>query len=237
VTATTTPHGVAIELAGLVVTAGGATILGPLDLTVEAGEHLLLVGASGSGKSTLLRAVAGLAIPSAGVVALDGHEVSRPGKLVVRPEERGVGMLFQGGALWPHLSVRRTLGFVLARAGVKGAEATARITELLADVELSGFDDRMPATLSGGEKQRLALARALATGAGGPRILLLDEPLGPLDVELRAALLAKLAALHAKHRWTVIHVTHDPAEARDASTRVARLVGGRLVSIEDRGAS
>jgi ABC-type sugar transport system ATPase subunit len=216
----------ALRVRGLVVEAGGKAILGPLDLEVAEREHLLLVGASGSGKTTLLRAIAGLAVPAAGEIALFGRAVSAPGKLVVRPERRGVGMLFQGAALWPHMSAARALAFALACAGVPRAERPARVRELLARAELSAFADRMPATLSGGEAQRLALARAMA---GSPRILLLDEPLGPLDAELRVSLLARLAALHDELGWTTIHVTHDPGEAAAYATRTIRLSGGRLV--------
>jgi iron(III) transport system ATP-binding protein len=223
----------AVRLQGLAVDAPGAPrstgkrILGPIDLTLATGENLLLVGPSGSGKSTLLRAIAGLAAPAAGTVELCGRTASSPGRIDVRPERRGVGMLFQGAALWPHMSVARTLSFALSCAGVPRAVRGERTRELLRRVELEGLDDRMPATLSGGEAQRLALARAMA---GAPRILLLDEPLGPLDAELRASLLATLGALHAELGWTTIHVTHDPAEAARHATRTVRLERGLLAA-------
>ena len=216
---------VAIEVRGLIVTTEtGRRILGPVDLDVAAGEHVLLVGPSGCGKTTLLRAIAGLLRPSAGTVALGGRPASAPGRILIRPEQRRVGMLFQGGALWPHMSARRTLEFVLRSS--HSPARRARVAELLALVRLAGAEERLPATLSGGEKQRLALARALA---GEPRVLLLDEPLGPLDSELRADLLAMLARLHEEQGWTTVHVTHDPEEAGGYAARVLRMEDGRLV--------
>ena len=220
-------RGPAVELRGLSVRQGGHTLLEPVDLTITEGEHVLVVGASGSGKTTILRAVAGLVTPSAGEVRLFGAEASRAGKLTLAPEDRGVGMLFQGGALWPHMSVEKTLRFAARRSG--GADA-ARIAELLALVRLEGMEKRMPATLSGGERQRLALARAMASR---PRLVLLDEPLGPLDAELRTELLERLADLHRGQGWTTLHVTHDPDEARIHADRIVRLRDGRLVEVEE----
>ena len=211
----------AARVSGLTVHAGKSRLLGPVDLELVEGEHLLLVGPSGCGKTTLLRALAGLATPSAGTVELGGRPASAPGKLLLPPEQRGVGMLFQGGALWPHMSVTKTLAFVLRHAGV--SDVKGRIAELVARVRLEGLEKRTPATLSGGEKQRLALARALA---GNPRLVLLDEPLGPLDAELRTDLLATLRRLHQEEGWTMVHVTHDPAEASQHATRTLRMEGG-----------
>jgi ABC-type Fe3+/spermidine/putrescine transport system ATPase subunit len=217
----------AVLVRGLEVRSGAARLLGPLDLAVEEGEHVLLVGPSGSGKTTLLRALAGLVAPAAGTLELFGARASSPGKVDLCPERRGVGMLFQGGGLWPHMSVARTLRFALSAAGVPRGARPARVRELLERVELIGFDERLPGTLSGGEAQRLALARALAAS---PRLLLLDEPLGPLDAELRGSLLGMLANLHRDLGWTAIHVTHDPAEAARVATRTVRLEQGRLVA-------
>jgi iron(III) transport system ATP-binding protein len=215
----------AVRCEALEVELGGERRLGPLDLTVEPGAHLLLCGPSGCGKTTLLRALAGLARPSAGRIHLHGELVSDGARELVPPHRRGIGFLFQGGALWPHMSVRRTLEFALEHAGVTRSERAIRRSELLDWVELSGYDERLPGTLSGGEAQRLALARALA---GKPRLLLLDEPLGPLDAELRSALLGRLGRLQRELALTVIHVTHDPAEARTIATREVRLRAGRL---------
>ena len=219
----------AVELRGVCVEAAGTRIAGPLDLTVAPGEHLLLTGPSGCGKSTLLRAVAGLARPTAGEVHLFGELASRGPKLTIPPAKRGIGILFQGGALWPHMSAARTLEFVLRARRTPQAEIPGRIRELLEWVELSGYEERMPGTLSGGEAQRLALARALAVR---PRLLLLDEPLGPLDAELRGALLTRLADLQRQFELTVIHVTHDPDEARELATRTLGMRAGRIESAE-----
>lgn len=214
----------AIELRGVEVSVGGTRLVGPVDLTVDKGEHLLLSGRSGCGKTTLLRAIAGLARPSAGSVTLFGETASEGARLALAPEKRGIGFLFQGGALWPHMSARKTIEFVLKAAGSK-ADPRARVAELLEQVELPGYEDRMPGTLSGGETQRLALARALAAE---PRLLLLDEPLGPLDADLRGALIERLGRLQRDLGLTVVHVTHDPDEARSIATRAARMVDGRM---------
>ncbi|MCB9916747.1 MAG: ATP-binding cassette domain-containing protein [Planctomycetes bacterium] len=215
----------AVELAGVEVFAGKTRVLGPVDLAVAAGEHVTLVGPSGCGKTTLLRVVAGLARLSAGRVSLFGELVTDGARQLVAPERRGIGMLFQGGGLWPHMTARATLEFVLGRAGVPRGERRARVSELLEAVELVGFEERKPGTLSGGEAQRLGLARALA---GAPRLLLLDEPLGPLDAELRRALLARIDDLQRARGLTLLHVTHDPEESEMYSTRTLHLQSGRL---------
>lgn len=216
----------AIALKGLSIHAPGSKgdpILGPITLEIQAAEHVLIVGPSGGGKSTLLCAIAGLSIPSSGSIELWGKLASDGSGLALPPERRGVGMLFQGGALWPHMSVKKTLSFVLKNAGLEAG--SARITELLEDVRLGGFEKRMPGTLSGGERQRLALARSMASE---PRILLLDEPLGPLDKELRVDLLQTLEDLRLRHSWTTLHVTHDPAEAESFADRILSIQGGKL---------
>ncbi len=217
-------HQAAIAIRGLTVQAGDKRIMGPVDLDVEEGEHVLLVGPSGSGKSTLLRAIAGLEAPADGEVHLFGRQASAEGRVRIPPQDRGVGLLFQGGALWPHMTVLQTLLFVLKRRGVAGVNGTAKAQELLELVDLTGIDEQKAPTLSGGEAQRLSLARALASE---PRILLLDEPLGPLDAPRRAALLDQLSDLGTRLGLTVLHVTHDPGEAE----RVA----SRTVSISDQG--
>ena len=214
-----------LRVEGLALSLGGRPVLRDVHLQLEAGEHVLLVGASGSGKSSLLQAVAGLLQPSAGRIFLDGQLATDGPRVLVRPERRGIGYLFQGGALWPHLSVAGTLDFVLRAAKRPRDERRRRVDELLEWVELTGLEKRRPGTLSGGEAQRLALARALAAG---PRLLLLDEPLGPLDGHLRGALLARLADLQQRLRFAALHVTHDPAESAGVATRTLTLDQGRL---------
>lgn len=206
----------AVECKGLAIRAGRTEILTEISLRIEPEEHVLLVGPSGAGKSTLLRAIAGLAIPSKGEIHLFGELASRPGELVLAPDKRGVGFLFQGGALWPHMSVAGTLDFVLKHREKDRSARKHRIQELLEIVDLAGYEKRRTPTLSGGEAQRLGLARALASE---PKILALDEPLGPLDAPRREALLDQLHALSTRFGLTTIHVTHDPGEAARVATR------------------
>lgn len=210
----------AISLRGLRTHLGANATLGPLDLDLAVGEHALLVGPSGCGKSSLLRILAGLLRPDAGDISLFGQEVSRGSKIMVPPRRRGIGFLFQGGALWPHMSVAAHLNFVLRCADVGPAEWDARRVELLSQVGLEGFGNRRPGTLSGGEAQRLALARALAPR---PRLLLLDEPLGPLDAERRTSLLELFENLRGRLDLTILHVTHDPAEAATTTDRTLHM--------------
>lgn len=218
----------AVECKGLAIRAGKTEILHDISLRIEPEEHVLLVGPSGAGKSTLLRAIAGLAEPSEGEIYLFGKLASKPGELVLAPQQRGVGFLFQGGALWPHMSVAGTLDFVLKRKGQDRPTRKRRIQELLEIVDLDGYDARRAPTLSGGEAQRLGLARALATD---PKILALDEPLGPLDAPRREALLDQLQSLSKRFGLTTIHVTHDPAEAERVATRTISMTeAGELVA-------
>ena len=219
----------ALRIRGLLFSPGPDLDLGPFDLTVAEGEHVLIVGASGCGKTSLLRLVAGLERPREGSIDLFGTRASDGPRLLLAPEKRPVGMLFQEGALWPHMTAARTLEFVLRRRGVAREDRAGRIRELLATVELEGLEQRLPATLSGGEAQRLSLARALA---GDPRLLLLDEPLGPLDTGLRTALMERLRDLEQSLGLTTLHVTHDPAEAAALADRVLHMDGGRLVEGE-----
>ncbi|MEZ6016601.1 MAG: ATP-binding cassette domain-containing protein [Planctomycetota bacterium] len=218
----------AVQAVDVSVSVGGRTLLTGATLALWPGEHVLLVGASGSGKTTLLRAIAGLVAPTRGRIALFGRAASEPGRVLIPPAERSVGLLFQGAALWPHMSARGTLDFVLARRGVARAARKARVGELLELCDLAGFEERRAATLSGGEAQRLGLARALAAE---PEVLLLDEPLGPLDAPRRAGLLDRLQTLQRRLGLTVLHVTHDPDEARRVADRVLTLEAGGVTEL------
>ncbi|HEX6885164.1 MAG TPA: ATP-binding cassette domain-containing protein [Planctomycetota bacterium] len=217
----------AVELAGVTVELGGRRVLGPLDLALPEGSWTVIVGPSGCGKTTLLRLVAGLERPSAGTLRLAGRPASADGRLLLPPEQRSIGFVFQGAGagLWPHLSARATLEFVLACRGVARPERRTRAAELLERVGLAGLAERRPGELSGGEAQRLALARALAVE---PRLLLLDEPLGALDLPLRATLAETLAGIHARLAPTILYVTHDPREVAGHATRTLALRAGRL---------
>lgn len=220
----------AVAARELEVVLDGRPALGPLTLAVEPGEHALVVGPSGSGKTTLLRALAGLVPLRHGRVELFGQLATDGARVLLPPERREVGFLFQGGALWPHLSVRRTLEFVLRARRVPRRDWPDQVRRLVTLVDLEGYEARKPGTLSGGEGQRLALARALAAA---PRVLLLDEPLGPLDAVRRRELLERLERLRLELSLTVLHVTHDPDEAAAAGvTRRLVLEAGRLVDQE-----
>jgi len=200
-------------------------LTGPVDLEIPQGEHVLIVGPSGCGKTSLLRAIAGLSRKTRGTVELFGQVATQGGKHTLAPEKRGIGYLFQGGALWPHMSALKTLHFTLRAGGVPKSERPERAAELLSLVGLEGFEERRPAELSGGEGQRLALARALCLR---PRLLLLDEPLGPLDAPLRASMLASIERLAEEFALTILHVTHDPREAQSAATRTLTFEKGLL---------
>ena len=205
----------------------GRRILGPLDIDVEAGDYACVLGPSGAGKTSLLRLVAGLVAPTRGEVTLGETVSSREGRIVVPPERRSVAMVFQGGALWPHMTVAGNLEFVLSRTGIPARDRADRARESLASVRLEGFERRMPGTLSGGEAQRVSIARALLTE---PSILLLDEPLGSLDAELRGDLRDLLRELHGEAGCTVLHVTHDRDEVSRLAARTVEIDGdGRLV--------
>jgi ABC-type sugar transport system ATPase subunit len=191
-----------------------------VELQVEEGELLALLGPSGCGKSTALRVVAGLEEPDAGSVRVDGRDVRR-----VAPRDRDMAMVFQSGALYPHLSVAGNIGFPLSMRGVPRAEAAARVARIASTLEIGHLLERRPHELSGGERQRAALARALVRESG---VLLLDEPFSSLDAPLRLRLRGELRALHAARPRSTIHVTHDQEEAMALGTRVAVMDHGRV---------
>ena len=196
---------------------GGAFTLGPLDLDLRAGSRTVLVGPSGCGKTTLVRVLAGLERPTGGSVSFDGRVVNDP-RIVVAPERRGVGLVFQSLALWPHMTAEQNVRFA--------TRDRERAMQLLDQVGLAGKERRRPGELSGGEAQRLAIARALASQ---PRLLLLDEPLRSVDPPLREEMLGLLQRLTAERSVTVLFVTHDRAEALAFGDWLLFMADGRLV--------
>ena len=212
-----------LALDGVGVTLAGAQILEDVSVDVASGERLAVLGPSGSGKSTLLRVVAGLQPPTTGRVLLDDRDVTG-----VPPYRRGVGLVFQDAALFPHRDVAGNVGFGPKVAGLDEHARRLRVTEALELVGLAGAENRVVTTLSGGEAQRVALARALAPR---PEVLLLDEPLGSLDGPLRLRLQDDLRALFERLSLTVVHVTHDVGEAFALGDRVAILRDGQLAQV------
>jgi len=210
-----------LQVADATVRFGPTLALDRISMTVDRGEILAVVGPSGSGKSTLLRVVAGLQALDSGTVHLDGRPLAG-----VPPHRRQVGLMFQGHALFPHRDVAGNVGFGPRMEGLDRQAVSARVAELLALVDLEGFDRRAVGTLSGGEQQRVALARALAAQ---PRLLLLDEPFGALDRPLRERLAADVQRITRQLGLTVVAVTHDHREALAVADRVAVLDGGRVL--------
>ena len=190
---------------------GAFTAVDDLDLTVEEGRFYALLGPSGCGKTTTLRMVAGLEEPTSGSIELDGRDIAR-----LKPYKRPVNTVFQNYALFPHLDVAENVAFGLRRRGVK--DVRRQVHEMLELVELGGFEKRRPAQLSGGQQQRVALARALINR---PKVLLLDEPLGALDLKLRRQMQIELKRIQTEVGITFIHVTHDQEEAMTMADTIA----------------
>ncbi len=212
-----------LELRALGKSFGDNRVLADIDLAVDEGEVLALLGPSGSGKTTLLRLLAGFERPSRGEILVDGEDLAR-----VVPAQRGVGMVFQHYALFPHLSVGENVAFGLHGRGLPAPEQAERVAEVLDLVDLAGFEDRAVTRISGGQQQRVALARAIAPE---PRLLLLDEPLSNLDPELRERTRRRLRAMLSSIGVTTILVTHEQDEAFDLGDRVAVLSSGCLQQI------
>ena len=211
-----------LSVRGLVVAYEGEDILRGIDLDVPTGQLLCVLGPSGGGKSTLLRSVAGLEEPRAGSIHLDGHDLAG-----VPAHERGVGLMFQDYALFPHRDVGDNVAFGLRMRGARPEAVRARVRDLLELVGLPGAERRPVDQLSGGEQQRVALARVLAPQ---PRLLMLDEPMGSLDRSLRERLPEELRAIFTDLGLTTIYVTHDQDEALSVADRVVILEAGRLVA-------
>jgi putative spermidine/putrescine transport system ATP-binding protein len=213
-----------LELTQVGKSYGSVTALHPTDLTIEAGEFLTLLGPSGSGKTTLLMTIAGFVEPSQGHILLDGADITaKP------PEARNFGVVFQGYALFPHLTVWENVYFPLRARNISRDDARERVEDALDLMELGPYAKRMPRALSGGQQQRVALARALVFK---PELLLLDEPLSALDKALRKSLQAELKSLHRKVGTTFVYVTHDQEEALSMSDRIAILRHGRIQQLD-----
>lgn len=210
-----------LEIQALEVTLDGKPILRGVDLEVGDGEVVAVLGPSGSGKSTLLRAIAGLVPVAAGQIRWDGGDVTE-----VPVHKRRFGLMFQGFALFPHLDVAGNVGFGLRMAGARPEQVRAEVTTALAWVGLEGFGPRRIEDLSGGERQRVALARTLATD---PVLVMLDEPLGSLDRNLRERLVTEIRALLVGRSLTSLVVTHDRDEADAISDRLALIREGSIV--------
>jgi sulfate transport system ATP-binding protein len=212
-----------ITVEGVTKTYGDFRALDAVSLEIASGSLTSLLGPSGSGKSTLLRVIAGLELPDAGAVLIDGEDVTG-----VAPQQRGIGFVFQHYAAFKHMTVRANVAFGLTVRKRPKAEIAARVDELLGIVGLDGYADRYPSQLSGGQRQRMALARALAVE---PRVLLLDEPFGALDAQVRADLRAWLRRLHDEVHVTTVLVTHDQEEALDVSDRIAVMRSGEIAQV------
>ncbi|TJZ90875.1 ATP-binding cassette domain-containing protein [Paracoccus gahaiensis] len=202
---------------------GGLTVLPDLNLTVPDGSFTVLVGPSGCGKSTLLRIISGLEMPSGGSVRIGGTDVT-----FEEPSKRGISMVFQSYALYPHMTVAQNIDFGLRLAKVPAAERKARVTEAARILALEDYLDRKPSQLSGGQRQRVAIGRSIVRQ---PQVFLFDEPLSNLDAALRTQMRVELAQLHQSLDATMIYVTHDQVEAMTLADQIVVMKAGRIEQV------
>ena len=212
-----------LQVEDLVKAYGGAPVFSGVSLRVLGGANVLITGPSGCGKSTLLGLIAGLAAPSQGCIRIRDKIVSEPGRILVPPDQRGLGMVFQDLGLWPNLTALENVTVGLSGLPLSRTERLTRARQALASCEIPHLSGRRMHSLSGGELQRVALARAMA---GQPRILLLDEPFTGLDLVLKTALLQRIRALGEQAEMTIIMASHYPADATLLGAEVAVLEGG-----------
>jgi len=213
-----------VSLRRLVKRFGDSLVVDALDLDIRQGEFLTLLGPSGCGKTTTLRMIAGFVQPTAGHVYIGGEDVTE-----LEPRKRQIGMVFQDYALFPHLTIAENIAFGLVERRAPRARIAPRVIELLELIRLPEVGDRLPAELSGGQQQRVALARAIAHP---PRVLLMDEPLGALDLKMREYMQVELRRIQQHLRLTVMYVTHDQIEAMAMSDRIAVMNGGRIEQLD-----
>ncbi|MFE6647673.1 ABC transporter ATP-binding protein [Nocardioides sp. NPDC057772] len=224
-TATPDPSSGSVTISGLTKTYGQATAVDGLDLEIRAGEFISLLGPSGCGKTTTLRMIAGFEKPDSGSIVIGGRDVVR-----LAPYQRDVNTVFQAYALFPHKSVAENVAYGLQQRKTPKAEIRERVVEALRMVRMLDFADRSPTQLSGGQQQRVALARALVNR---PSVLLLDEPLGALDRQLREEMQVELKLLQSRLGITFVFVTHDQGEALAMSDRIAIMRSGRIEQLAD----
>jgi ABC-type sugar transport system ATPase subunit len=212
-----------VELQSIRKIFGSVSVIPDLNLDIQSGEFVSLVGPSGCGKSTILRMIAGLENPTSGTIKIGGRIVND-----VSPKDRGLAMVFQNYALYPHMTVRQNMAFALKMAKVDAREIEKRIQETADILGLNELLERKPSQLSGGQKQRVAMGRAMVRR---PEVLLFDEPLSNLDAQLRIKVRSEIALLHKELGSTVIYVTHDQVEAMTLSDRIAILNRGALEQV------
>jgi putative spermidine/putrescine transport system ATP-binding protein len=220
----------ALSVRGVCKRFGSHQAVDGVSLDVLQGTCAVVLGPSGCGKTTLLRLIAGLETPDSGQIWLDGAQVADARRNLVAPHERRIGFVFQDLALWPHLTIRQNLEFVLEARRISRAERATKIDEALRLVQVEPLSGRYAHQLSGGEQQRVALARSLV---GQPRVLLLDEPLSSLDSELRAMLRQELTRVQRALQLTTVYVTHDREDAAALADAVVEMRAGRIVSLSN----